>query len=608
VVAGPVVVVDLALAAARATTEHSAGARRLALTALPTNALVHLGVVGLWVALFAATRTGRARALRSVALHVVGGAYLVYTVAAHLYGLRTGSQLDAATLLVPLAHPGLVGDLVTRSTTPGELALLAAVAAYAVGTPLLVRRTTATRPPRTASRSRRAVPVVAGAAAAALVAGVVAPVSSGYARNRGVDLLAGAWHEVRQETRVHAASGPERSPSALVRTEPVPSGERPPNLLVVVLESLRWSATTLADPDLPTTPFLADLATRSTVATRAYTTVPHTSKALTSVHCGIAPPLDTRLAESEPGRVPATCLGGLLGEQGYATAFFQAATGGFERRPELVANLGFEEFRGVEDLPLDGFGPANYFGYEDDVLLGPSAAWMREQDRAGRPFALSLLTVSGHHDYTLPDTFETRRLAEDDELDRYLNTARYVDRFVERLLGELDDLGIADDTVVALVGDHGEGFGEHGLRQHDNTIYEEGVHVPLLVHDPADPRARTVDTPVPTATTLPTVLDALGYGVDGTTPVPLARPLHDAQPDPVHLSCQSANRCLSRVDGNAKYVHHFGHRPDELFDLAADPLERDNLLSRLSRQEAAVLREDVLRWRADVRTSWAPAR
>ena len=600
-------VTDLTLDAVRASVQHSAEARRLALTALPTNALVHLGMVGLWVAFFALLPSGRGRAARTVAFHVVGGAYLVYTVAAYLYSGRTGSQLDAATLLVPFAHPGLVGDLVVRSASPGELALLAVVAAYAALTPLLVRHVAAVRAVPS-GRDRNAL-AVAGLATLALVAGVATPAAlgaGGYARTRGVDLVAGAWAEVREESRVHSATGPERTPATLVRTTAVPSGERPPNLVVVVLESLRWSATSLGREDLPTTPFLADLAGRSTVATRAYTTVPHTSKALTSIHCGIEPPLDARLAESEPGRVPSTCLGDLLGEQGYATAFFQAATGGFERRPELVANLGFDEFRGVEDLPLDGFGPANYFGHEDDVLLGPSAGWMRDQDRAGRPFALSLLTVSGHHDYTLPETFETRRFAEDDELNRYLNTAAYADRFVERLFDRIDDLGLADDTVVALVGDHGEGFGEHGLRQHDNTIYEEGVHVPLLVHDPADPRARTVDVPVSTASTLPTVLDALGWAPVGGTPVPA--PLRDAQAQPVYVSCQSANRCLSRIDGTAKYVHHFGHRPDELFDLAADPLEQDNLLGRLSRQEVAGLREDVLRWRADVRTAWAPAR
>ncbi|MEW3744795.1 sulfatase-like hydrolase/transferase, partial [Pseudomonas aeruginosa] len=78
--------------------------------------------------------------------------------------------------------------------------------------------------------------------------------------------------------------------------------------MVIVVESMRLSATSLGDPELDTTPFLADLARRSTVARQAYTVVPHTSKALTAIHCGIEPPLDTKLTESEPAGIPNRCL------------------------------------------------------------------------------------------------------------------------------------------------------------------------------------------------------------------------------------------------------------------------------------------------------------
>lgn len=604
----PLVVVDVVLDVLQAL-DQGAAARRLGVAALPGLVGVHLGVVGLWAVVFALTRTGWLHRLRNVAFHVSAGAYLLLTIAANLYQRRTGSPLDTATLSTVVHAPAVVGDIVRRSAGPGASALLLLVVAYAALAPWLVRRVAARlgpRPNRPAGPRSPAPVAVAAAAALTLVAGLAAPLLTGsgaYGRHRAVELAAGAWDEVREDARAtRPVPGPSAPPATLVRTEPLAAGQAPRNLVVVVLESLRWSATSLGDPDLGTTPFLARLAERSTVATRAYTTVPHTSKALTSVHCGIAPPVDTRLTESEPGRIPATCLPALLAQQGYGSAFFQAATGGFERRPELAANLGFGEFRGVEDLPTDGFGPANYFGYEDDVLLDPATEWMAAQDQ---PFALSLLTVGGHHDYVLPDTFALQRFAEDDELNLYLNTAAYADRFVERLFDRIEDLGIADDTVVALVGDHGEGFGEHGLRQHDNTIYEEGVHVPLLVHDPGDPVGRTVDVPVTTASTMPSVLDALGYRVDDAAAV--APPMRTAGPSPVHLSCQSVNRCLAQLDGSSKFVHHFGHRPDELFDLDADPGEQDNRLSTLSRAEQPALRDELLAWRTEVRVLWAPS-
>ena len=46
----------------------------------------------------------------------------------------------------------------------------------------------------------------------------------------------------------------------------------------------------------------------------------------------------------------------------------------------------------------------------------------------------------------------------------------------------------------------------------------------------------------------------------------------------MRVACQSDNRCLAQIDGTTKYVHHFGNRPDEVFDLATDPDERHNLI------------------------------
>ncbi len=70
--------------------------------------------------------------------------------------------------------------------------------------------------------------------------------------------------------------------------------------------------------------------------------------------------------------IPARCLPDLLRDQGYRTAFFQSATEDFERRGQVVVNRGYEAFYPVETMDKGGFEKANYFGYEDDVMLEPS--------------------------------------------------------------------------------------------------------------------------------------------------------------------------------------------------------------------------------------------
>jgi len=61
----------------------------------------------------------------------------------------------------------------------------------------------------------------------------------------------------------------------------------------------------------------------------------------------------------------------LLGEQGYKTAWFQSATETFEDRAQLVRNFGYGHFQAFESMKTAGFQPANYLGYENDIMLGP---------------------------------------------------------------------------------------------------------------------------------------------------------------------------------------------------------------------------------------------
>jgi lipoteichoic acid synthase len=101
-----------------------------------------------------------------------------------------------------------------------------------------------------------------------------------------------------------------------------------------------------------------------------------------------------------------------------------------------------------------------------------------------------------------------------------------------------------------------------------------------------------------------TIAESLGYRFTGG----LAREVSlyaDDPGHPVRVSCQSDNRCLARIDGTTKYVHHFGNRPDEVFDLADDPGERHNLIADVDGALVKELRSDLLHWRGEVRAEYA---
>ncbi len=433
----PAALFDLTLSWLRVTSQYAAPSGLAALGQLRSDVLAHLGFAVLWAVAFALLRTGRPRVVLLVVAQVSVAAYLLFAVVAHSYYRKSGSILDAGGLRMTVMDPEATRNIAASETSTANVWLLVGVAAYAILGPVLVYRLryrgrsprgawlpgvrpvssegrTAASPGRLGTSTRRRLSLLAATTGLVLVVMSAVPTFTGggaFSRNRALDIALELGSGLVESERA-AAERPALSPTELVRADSGSSAsstsgtDRARNVVIITMESLRSEATTVGNPDRDTTPFLADLAERSLVAENAYTVVPHTSKALTASNCGYVPPLDTKLTESEPAGLPSTCLPGLLRDQGYRTGFFQSAVGEFERRPDLIRNLGYDDFFPVEAFPTAGFGRANYFGWEDDIMLEPSRDWVRQQ--GDQPFLMTYLTVTGHHDYRLPDTFASR--------------------------------------------------------------------------------------------------------------------------------------------------------------------------------------------------------
>jgi arylsulfatase A-like enzyme len=604
----PLVVYLVGLKLVRIDARHQPSSAWTMVGLVRSDLLTGTAVAAAGLAAVVLARPGRWRratfAVVTVAVTVVA---LLQTVA-HLFYLKTGSPFDLAVAVAAWSTRSEIGDLVGSQLSDGYTVWLVAVGAWCLLGPaaavLLARHGRGgrrpSRPPAM-DLSRQRPAVLAGSLAIALTLLAALPSASGTSFARD-PLLNAALSPLEAMRYAHAAGGATVTDSPLhTRLQRNRSGKAP-NVVLVFLESVRAISTTVDDPDNTTTPVLGKLAKTSLVAENAYTVVPHTSKALTAGNCGVTPPLDMNVTEARPNGISGRCLPALLSEQGYATAFFQSATEHYDSRRELVHNFGYGDFYPVDIMDKEGYGRANYFGWEDDIMLGPSRDWLtRHRDQ---PFMTGYLTVTSHHDYKVPSTIDTEHLSDDPELNAYLNTVRYGDRFVQRLIQQYKDLGLYDNTVFVIMADHGEGFGEHGARQHDNTIYTEGVKIPLLVHDPRKPKGRRVDAPVQLTSVLPTVVERLGFDVTGGTyPADSLDDVGGQQP--ARMACYVDNACLASITGTQKYIFHFGRQPDEYFDLATDPQERHNLINSQDPDHIAALRADLLHWRADVRAETA---
>jgi arylsulfatase A-like enzyme len=415
--------------------------------------------------------------------------------------------------------------------------------------------------------------------------------------NVAITAVEGWWGGGSQDVDSYPALA-ESPPASLL-----PTGSEQRNIVLIQLESTRAQSVTPYNDNLETTPFLDELAENSLLAERAYGSVPFTSKANVAINCGISPhPVQVSyglLPEAEPGGIPASCLPDLLKDQGYGAAYFMPAPKNFENFGDLVDNFGYEELYSLESVDQQELGTIRATGLSgDEVILTPSEEWLTEQKEAGKPFLATYLTSVTHYPYMLPDGYEEERFSEDEELNRYLNAIRLQDIFLESLFDQYKDLGLYEDTVFIILADHGEGFGEHGIYTHGNLPYEEGLKIPMLVHDPKRfQNGVRVEEPVSQLDILPTVADLLGYEIDGGAYQ--GSSILGSLPEDrlLAFSCWAAETCLASLQGNEKYIYHYDNQPDQLFDLSEDPLEQKNLASE--RQEGVdERRSELLAWRS----------
>jgi arylsulfatase A-like enzyme len=116
------------------------------------------------------------------------------------------------------------------------------------------------------------------------------------------------------------------------------------------------------------------------------------------------------------------------------------------------------------------------------MVVGSFLRWQREI--GGRPFFAFLNFFDAHGPYESPARYDTLFAKGDKGRDKYDRSIRFLDDELAILFDSLRARGILDKTVVVLAADHGEQFGEHGLGWHGNSLYEQLVHVPLLIRYP----------------------------------------------------------------------------------------------------------------------------
>jgi arylsulfatase A-like enzyme len=421
-----------------------------------------------------------------------------------------------------------------------------------------------------------------------------------------------------------------RSAPAAPSTGEAAASERP-NVLWVTLCTVRADHLSVYGYDRPTSPTLERLAARGIVFERAVSPSSWTRPSHASLFTGSY--LSKHGVDTERQRIPAAALtfSEVVQRAGYQTV-------GVSNNYNAGTHVGLD--RGF-DLFVEVWGPLersmllhHWYDAFRERLFGERrnmcsardtnrilATWFDRQHDPERPFFCFVNYAEGHDPYLPPDDEARAFLPEGVTLEaaqEYCRRAfirhgkevsssvpltreglavmqamydaelRYQDRRLGELLDDLERRGLLDNTLIVVVGDHGEHFGEHGLLGHENSLYEPLIHVPLIVcYSPLLPAGERVESLVQTTDIMPTSLALCGLEFPGPASQLQGRVLVTASGQ-LAPADDGANRAIAEFALTSEHPLRMLREndwklidaavdPDELYDLVRDPYEKDNL-------------------------------
>jgi len=418
------------------------------------------------------------------------------------------------------------------------------------------------------------------------------------------------------------AAATTRGWSGRTTTEPLVSADDRPNVFVVVIDSLRADRVRPRARDASTaTPALTALATRGVTFERAYAQASWTKPSVASLLSSLFPSTHGANLRRDRLSPEATPLAQVFARSGYRTAVFSAnpwisPAFGFDRGVEHFFETEQETFsrmvlllrvlraldRPIPSRPVSlalarlertaGLGVGRRSNCErDGAILAALDDWLGQS--SNRPVFAYLHLMSPHIPYEPPAgtrhfpsaeqvglLMRTEPIAEERraELVRlYDETVAHADSVLAEILAVIAARLSVAGTIVVVTADHGEEFFEHGRFGHGKTLYEEVVHVPLVLAGPGVPAGASRDDAAMLIDVAPTVAKLVGIARD---PRWEGRDLLEKRRGAIayaELLREGGLEIYMTSDGRRKYVESTDKLGadvrKELYDLRADPGE-----------------------------------
>jgi phosphoglycerol transferase MdoB-like AlkP superfamily enzyme len=367
----------------------------------------------------------------------------------------------------------------------------------------------------------------------------------------------------------------ERSPTTQA-TSTAPRNPAIKNVIVFVIESLPAEYVALYGAPQDATPNLMRLQSQSAIFDGIYAHAPATTKTMESLLCSIYPLISFRTITQERPDLPIPSIPSELKKAGYRSAFFSSNDLTFQNCGEFLKHRGFDY---LEDFHNRGNGKPQFtsewsylHGTDEMSTVKSMLQWITGDQ--SKPFFIMSWTMMTHYPYYTTGPAIDFGVKEP-KFNKYLNALHAEDAALGFFVDSLKEKGLLDSTLLVVMGDHGEAFGQHDQWGHGAWIYDENVRVPMILINPRlfhGERYKCVGGMVDLA---PTIMDLLRLQ---SAPTWQGRSLFASdRSNRVYFFAPWSDLMFGMRDGDLKYIFNASHNSWEMFDLAKDPQELNSI-------------------------------
>lgn len=390
-----------------------------------------------------------------------------------------------------------------------------------------------------------------------------------------------------------------------------PTSGQSPNIILIILESVSAKALhCYGYPKSDITPHMDALAAEGTLFEHCLATGPFSSYGLVSIMTSLYLLRDEYNDHFADTLFPFMSITRALKLADYELCLFSSGNESFDNINRFYPPEDFDTYFSHD---TSDFAKADCMRMDDHYAIEKFEQWLQKR-RDSRPFYCGFYLQSTHFNYEVPEPWFSHYqplpppYSNGDAIlhippeilpllqNQYDNALRYADYWVGRIRNALESKGVFDDTVVIIAADHGEAFMQHGLARHGTHLWEEMIHIPLIIRIGSktremlklDPPAHVMDT-VSGIDVAPTIAALVGLephpSWQGTNVLASGytdrdRPIFSV----LQLTRWQEAVCINKL----KYIHDLTEASSLLFDLNTDPDERYNLVEEKSELAGAL--------------------